>query len=383
MQKERLNQKIGILGGGQLGKMLAQSAADFQLHLSALDKTDQVPAAPYVHEFQAGDFNNYEDVLAFGRDKDILTVEIEHVNTQALIELKKQGKIVHPDPEALEIIKDKALQKQFFIDHQFATSDFAIFDDSQSIWQALSVGRIGLPFVQKTRTLGYDGYGVKIVRSVEDAEALINAPSIVEQLVDIQKEIAVVVARNENGEIAVYPPVEMTFHPDANMVEYIKSPAQIPDKVANEAQEIAKGLIDKLEICGLLAIEFFWTSNGALLVNEVAPRPHNSGHITMDNNVTSQFEQHIRAIMNWPLGATTNISPAVTFNVLGYPDYKGEVCYEGLQECLSIPQLHLHLYGKKMTKPYRKMGHITILNENMDQAYEIAKSAKAQFTAKS
>ncbi len=382
-QQNKLDQKIGILGGGQLGKMLAQSAADFQLHLSALDKSDQVSAAPYVHDFQVGDFNNYEDVLEFGKDKDIITVEIEHVNTRALIELKKQGKIIHPAPEALEIIKDKALQKRFFEEKGFLSSTYRVFDDANSIWNALSAGAIKFPFVQKTRTAGYDGYGVKIIRDTDDAEEMMDAPCIAEKLVDIKMEIAVVVARNESGEIAAYPPVEMDFHPEANMVDFVKSPAQIPSIIGEEAVRTAKMLIEAFDICGLLAIEFFWTSAGVLLVNEVAPRPHNSGHITMDNNNTSQFEQHLRGIMNWPLGDTANSSPAVMFNLLGHPDYKGVATYEGLHECLSTPRLHLHLYGKKMTKPYRKMGHVTILDKDINKAYEVAQFVKKQILVKS
>lgn len=382
MEEASIGQKIGILGGGQLGKMLAQSAADFQLYISALDKSRQVPAAPYVHDFFEGDFNNYEDVLRFGADKDIITVEIEHVNTAALLELKKQGKIVHPSPGALEIIKDKALQKQFYEDHDFPASDFLIFDNSNAIWDALSTGEISFPFVQKTRTAGYDGYGVKIVRDTDDAEQMMDAPSIVEKVVDIEKEIAVIVARNEAGDIVAYPPVEMEFHPTANLVEYVKSPANITPDIENRAIKTAKRLIQTFDICGLLAIEFFLTSASELLVNEVAPRPHNSGHITMDNNTTSQYEQHLRGILNWPLGNTELRSPAVMFNLLGHPNYTGAVKFEGLQESLATPHLHLHLYGKKETKPYRKMGHATLLDKNIDQAIKIASAIKKKLIVK-
>ncbi len=375
--------KIGILGGGQLGKMLAQSGADFQLYLCAMDKSANVPAAPYVHEFTVGDFNNYEDVMAFGADKDLLTVEIEHVNTRALHELKKMGKKVHPNPEALDIIKDKALQKQFYIDNDFPTSDFGIYDDKQAIWNALSNGHLNLPFVQKSRTMGYDGYGVQIIRETKDLDRVMDTPSVVEQLVAIEKEIAVIAARNEQGQIAVFPAVDMDFHSEANMVEYVKSPASLPERIAETAKKLAERLIEQFDICGLLAVELFLTSNGNLLVNEVAPRPHNSGHITMDNNATSQFEQHLRGILNLPLGSTQTTTPAVMFNLLGHPEHKGPVQYEGLEECLATPNLHLHLYGKKETKPYRKMGHITIADKDIKQAYLAAQKAKNKLIVKS
>ena len=314
--KDYLRTKVGILGGGQLGKMLALAGANWHLPIAILDKSDAFPAMPYSSQTLLGDFNNYQDVYAFGKQVDILTIEIEHVNTAALLQLEAEGLRIHPKPSALQIIQDKGLQKQFYQQHQLPSSDFQLFSSAVQLRQAMQDGIVQLPFVQKTRTAGYDGKGVSIIRQLNDE--LFDRPCVVEPLVQIEKELAVIVARNEHGELATYPAVEMVFHPTANLVEFLACPARIKPELAQEAAEIAKKVITAFDICGLLAVEFFLTTSGDLLINEVAPRPHNSGHHTIESCFTSQFEQHLRAILNLPLGSTDLKSPAVMLNLLGH-----------------------------------------------------------------
>jgi 5-(carboxyamino)imidazole ribonucleotide synthase len=369
---------IGILGGGQLGKMLCLAAAPWDFKTYILDPSADCPAASVCTGFTQGDFNNYDDVLAFGQDKDVITIEIEHVNTAALYELEKQGKVVHPSPRALDIIKDKGLQKQFYCDNNIPTADFEVFEDENALKEAILAGRWALPVVQKTRTAGYDGKGVAILRTKEDlANKLLHGPCIAETLTDIEVEIAVIAARTPDGEVRVFPPVEMEFHPEANLVEFLLCPARISPLVAAEAESLAEQVIRAFDVCGLLAVEMFLTKNGDLIVNEVAPRPHNSGHHTIDSAVTNQFQQHLRAIGNLPLGDTTQIQPAVMINLLGEPEHKGLVRYEGADVCLRESGVYVHLYGKKQTSPYRKMGHATITDVSAQKAIEKAKRVKS------
>ena len=368
--------KIGILGGGQLGKMLALDAGRLHLPLFALDSSLEFPAVPYVHGFTEGSFNDFDDVYAFGQDKDVVSIEIEHVNTDALFQLEQEGIAVHPNPRSLHTIKDKGLQKEFYKKNGFKSADFFLFEDSDEIRMALFEEKIQLPFVQKLRTEGYDGRGVKVVQSEKDLVDLLEGKCLIESLVDIQKEIGVVVARNTAGEIAAFTPVEMLFHENANLVEFLLCPAQIDTNIAEEAESIARKLIETFDICGLLAIEFFLTKKNQLLINEVAPRPHNSGHHTIDSCYTSQFEQHLRAISGLPLGSTKEKSPAVMLNLLGEKGYTGEAVYQNLDKCLAIEGVNIHLYGKKITKPMRKMGHATILADTVEEAMEKAKQVK-------
>lgn len=369
--------KIGILGGGQLGKMLCLSAANWDIKTCVLDAGDDFPAAKYCHEFTAGNFRDYEDVLAFGADKDIITIEIEHVNTAALHALEKAGKTIHPNPRALDIIKDKGLQKQFFADHGIPSADFEVFEDEQALLQALEAGRWTFPFVQKTRGAGYDGRGVAIIRHEQDlAIKLLKGPCLIEALAPIQREIAVIAARNANDAVNVFPAVEMEFHPEANLVELLACPARIPPLVAAEAEALAEQVIRAFDICGLLAVEMFWTSDNRILVNEVAPRPHNSGHHTIDSAVTSQYQQHLRAICNMPLGDTSQLQAAVMVNLLGAEGHTGPVSYTGMETALSMPGVYIHLYGKTNTAPFRKMGHATITAENVEKAIEKANQLK-------
>lgn len=370
--------KIGILGGGQLGKMLCLAAANWDFKTYILDPTEGCPASQVCTSHTLGDFNNYDDVLAFGRDKDLLTIEIEHVNTDALRELKKQGKTIHPDPDILDIIKDKGLQKEFYQEHDIPTARFELFKDEKALVKAVDAGKWKFPFVQKTRTAGYDGKGVAVLRSKEDLNTkLLKGACLAEALADIQVEIAVIAAKNPSGDVVVFPSVEMDFHPEANLVEFLLCPARISNLVAAEAEALAERVIRQLDLCGLLAVELFLTKSGDLLVNESAPRPHNSGHHTIDSAITSQYEQHLRAINDLPLGAgTQQVAAALMLNLLGEDGYKGPVRYEGVEECLSLEGVHIHLYGKAQTSPFRKMGHVSITADSVEAAIEKADFVK-------
>ena len=364
--------KIGILGGGQLGKMLCLAAYNWETPIYILDAQPDFPAGPLATKFFKGDFNNYDDVYRFGQEVDILTIEIEHVNTAALKQLKKEGKIVHPDPEVLNVIKDKGLQKQFYQQHDLPTASFQLFENAEDILNAIEQKLIELPFVQKARTEGYDGRGVALIRSTDDLDKLLPVASVIEPMVPIKKEIAVVVAKNPSGEIAAFPPVEMTFHPTANLVEFLLCPADITKEQAQEVELLARSVIKTYDVCGLLAVEFFLTEKNEWLINEVAPRPHNSGHHTIDSCVTSQYQQHLRAILDLPLGNTESISPAVMINLLGNEGHTGPAKYIGIHECMAQEGSKFHLYGKTITKPLRKMGHATVLDSDLNKALEKA-----------
>jgi 5-(carboxyamino)imidazole ribonucleotide synthase len=361
--------KLGVLGGGQLGKMLGLAACNWHLPLYVLDKARSFPAGLVTSHFTEGDFSDFDDVLNFGLDKDVVTIEIEHVNTDALLELEKRGVKIHPGPEALNIIKDKGKQKSFYTEHGLPTSRYEIYDGEAVVRQALSSGHLKYPFVQKSRTAGYDGRGVAIIGSdAELEEKLLPGACVIEEGVDIEKELAVIVARNEDGEVATFPAVEMEFNPVVNLVEFLSCPATIGKAVERDAYNLARSAIEAFDICGLLAVELFLTKDGRLLINEVAPRPHNSGHHTIDSCYTSQFEQHLRAILNLPLGSIRLKSPSIMVNLLGAEGHTGPAHYEGLAECLSIEGVKIHLYGKDITKPFRKMGHATVLADDLATA---------------
>jgi 5-(carboxyamino)imidazole ribonucleotide synthase len=367
--------KIGILGGGQLGKMLCLAAADWDLDIYVLDEMG-CSAQSYCPHFVHGNFKNYDDVINFGRQVDILTIEIEHVNTDALRQLKQEGKTIHPDPDVLDLIKDKGKQKIFYKKHGLATDFIAIGLSKSDIEDMLETGKLTYPFVWKSTTGGYDGKGVSVIFKEKDIENIPDVPYLLEPLTDIEKELAVIVARNENGDVIAYPSVEMIFDAKANLLDFQLCPAAISKKIEKKAQELAKTLIEKLNICGLLAVELFLTIDGQLLINEVAPRPHNSGHHTIEAHETSQYEQHLRAILNLPLGSTTKRSPSVLLNLLGAEGYVGDAQYKGFEYAIATEGVHIHLYGKKTTKPFRKMGHVTVLNKNIVRAKEIALDIK-------
>ncbi len=376
--------KLAILGGGQLGKMLCIAAAPLDIPIFILDEDESFPAGRLCTAFFQGDFKNYDDVYSIGSQVEVITIEIEHFNTAALYQLEKEGKKVHPSPAQLDIIKDKGLQKLFYVEHHLPTSNFALFDDKNAILEALEKKQIQLPFVQKSREAGYDGKGVAVIKNKNDlSEKLLKGASVVEDLIEIQKELAVLVSRNERGEIAVYDVVEMEFNAEANLVEFLFSPAEVNPLIAIEAEELAIKTIEAYDICGLLAVELFLTKDNQLLINEVAPRPHNSGHHTIDACMTSQFQQHLRAVLNLPLGSTKTTSPSVMLNLLGEPNYIGDVIYEGIEECLGMEGVFIHLYGKKTTKPMRKMGHVTIIGATLAEAKKKALMVKEKLKVKS
>ena len=363
--------RLGILGGGQLGRMFIQEAISYNIHVHIMDNNKKAPSAASANTFTKGDINNYDDVVAFGKNLDTLTVEIENINIEALYHLEKNGVNVFPQPRVLEIIKDQGLQKQFYKKNNIPTSDFELLPSNPD----RSILAKKIPFVQKLRTGGYDGKGVEVIKLENDLKNMFQEASITEELVPFTKELSVIVARNENGETAVYPTVECEFN-DVNLVEFLFSPAQITSEVENKAAAIAIDVINKLEMVGLLAVELFLCENGDILVNEVAPRPHNSGHHTIECNVTSQFEQHLRSILNMPLGATDMTQFGAMLNLLGSDGYHGQAIYEGLFDVISIKGVHIHLYGKEITKPNRKMGHITIARKSMDETITLAKDIK-------
>jgi 5-(carboxyamino)imidazole ribonucleotide synthase len=356
------NFKLGILGGGQLGRMLIQSGIDFNIPFAILDPDAHAPCSG-ISEFTHGKLTDYETVLKFGAGCDIISIEIENVNVAALKELEKDGKKVFPQPEVIELIQDKRTQKEFYKKHGIPTADFILTQNADDVRRNKNF----LPAVNKLGKEGYDGRGVQILRSEEDLSKAFDAPSLLEKLIDFEKEIAVIVARTENGEIKTFPPVEMVFHPVQNLVEYLFSPAQISDAISIKAENIAREIIEKLKMTGLLAVEMFVTKQDDVLVNEIAPRPHNSGHQTIEANMTSQYEQHLRAILGLPLGDTSTILPSAMVNLLGEPGFEGLAKYEGFEEVTRLSGVHVHLYGKRITKPFRKMGHVTIIDRDIEE----------------
>jgi 5-(carboxyamino)imidazole ribonucleotide synthase len=364
--------KIGVLGGGQLGRMMIQSAINYNLYICCLDPDDNAPCKSIANEFTKGSLTDYDTVYKFGKDKDIITIEIENVNVEALKDLQKSGKKVFPQPEVIEIIKDKGLQKMFYQRNDIPSPDFFLVENKSQIEKYKDF----FPFFQKMRTGGYDGKGVVKLGHPNKIDHAFEVPSVLERLVDFDKEISVIVARNESGESKCFPAVECEFNPEANLVEFLFSPANIKKSIDKQANEIAIKIAEKLNIVGILAVEMFVTKDGKVLVNEVAPRPHNSGHQTIEGNITSQFEQHLRAILNLPLGDTSIIKPAVMINLLGEKNYEGSAKYEGLTDAIKYKGVYVHLYGKVTTKPFRKMGHVTVIDDDLSLAKKKAITVK-------
>jgi len=369
--------KLGILGGGQLGRMLIQSGIDLNINFKVLDPDVQAPCSQLA-DFTCGKLTDYNTVWKFGQSCDLITIEIENVNTNALLDLANAGKKIFPQPKILELIQDKRKQKEFFATHQIPTAEFILVDNKEEIKRRINF----LPAVNKLGREGYDGRGVQILRTEQDISMAFDAPGLLEKLIDFEKEISVIVSRNERGELSSYPAVEMVFHPQANLVEFLFSPAQLDPAIATKADSIARSVIEKLGMVGLLAVEMFVTRNGEILVNEVAPRPHNSGHQTIEGNETSQYEQHLRAILNLTPGDTSIIRPSAMVNLLGEENFSGMAKYEGLEEVMSIVGAHVHLYGKKLTKPFRKMGHVTIVDRDLESLKKKANFVKQTLKVK-
>ncbi|MBC7485494.1 MAG: 5-(carboxyamino)imidazole ribonucleotide synthase [Cytophagaceae bacterium] len=368
-----INQAVGILGGGQLGRMLIQSAIDFNLDLSVMDPDGDAPCKAFAKKFTQGSLQDEQAILNWAKDLDLITIEIEHVNIEALKKLQQAGKKVYPQPEVLEIIQDKRKQKEFYHSKGLPTAPFVLLNNKEEIAQHAHL----LPAFQKLGKDGYDGRGVQRIATLEDISKGFDKESLLEQAIPFEKELAVIVARNEQGQVTTFPVVEMVFNPVHNLVEYLFAPADISPTIAAKADALARDVINAFGMVGLLAVELFLTKEGEILINEVAPRPHNSGHQTIEANDTSQYEQHLRAILGLPLGSTRTLSPSAMVNLLGEEGYSGDVVYEGLEESLKLEGVHVHFYGKKTTKPFRKMGHVTILDQNLDSLKDKAKAIKS------
>ncbi|HMR14944.1 5-(carboxyamino)imidazole ribonucleotide synthase [Mariniflexile maritimum] len=370
------NFKLGILGGGQLGKMLLNDTRKFDIYTCVLDASDEAPCKIASNEFHLGNLMDFDAVYNFGKQVDVLTIEIENVNVDALEALEKLGKKVYPSSKTLRTIQNKATQKLFYIDHNLPTAPFSRFAYLSEIEDTINNGGLKFPFVWKAAQFGYDGNGVKVVRTLSDLEGLPKGECIAETVVPFKNELAVIVARNASGETKTFPVVEMEFHPEANQVEYVICPARISEEVAKKAIDIALKTSKAFNHVGLLAVEMFQTENDDILINEVAPRPHNSGHQTIEASYTSQFEQHLRAILNLPLGRTDSKVGGVMVNLVGAEGFSGNVVYKNIESIMKMEGVTPHIYGKKQTRAFRKMGHVTIVNENLNEARRIAEEVK-------
>ena len=368
--------KLGILGGGQLGKMLLFDTRKFDIQTYVLDPSDEAPCRIACNQFFKGDLMDFETVYQFGKMVDVLTFEIELVNVEALEKLESEGVKVFPSPKTLKAIQNKGKQKDFYVENDIPTSKHLRFVDLADLKNALEKDDLEFPFVWKCAEFGYDGNGVKIVRSTLDLINLPDVECIAEDMVPFKNELAVIVCRNPSGEIKTYPVVEMEFHPEANQVEYVVCPARIDDKVAEKARAIALTVSEKFNHVGLLAVEMFQTEEDEILVNEVAPRPHNSGHYSIEASYTSQFENHLRAILDLPLGNTDSKVAGIMVNLVGADGYSGNVIYENIEKILGWNGVTPHIYGKKQTRPFRKMGHVTIVNKDITEARRIAEDVK-------
>jgi 5-(carboxyamino)imidazole ribonucleotide synthase len=370
--------KLGILGGGQLGKMMLYDTRKLDIQTYVLDPSSDAPCRIACDKFVQGSLLDFDTVYNFGKQVDVLTFEIELVNVDALEKLEQEGVKVFPSAKTLRIIQNKGKQKQFYKDNNLPTSDFQLFESLENLKSEIinHQSSITLPFVWKSTEFGYDGNGVKVIRKAEDLNGLPEGECIAEQMVDFKNELAVIVARNPKGEIKTYPVVEMEFHPEANQVEYVICPARIDDKVAQKARDLALKVSEKFQHVGLLAVEMFQTQDDEILINEVAPRPHNSGHYSIEASYTSQFEQHLRAILNLPLGNTDSKVAGVMVNLVGAEGFSGDVVYENIEQILQLDGVIPHIYGKKQTRPFRKMGHVTITNQDIQKAREIAEKVK-------
>ena len=371
------NKKLGILGGGQLGKMILYTTRKWDIYTFVMDPKADAPARLACDQFVVGDLMNFDSVINFGSKLDILTIEIENVNVKALYELEKKGVKVYPQPSVLEVIQNKSKQKNFYKKKNIPTSNFKTFSNIESLKNSVAKGNLSYPFVWKAASMGYDGYGVSVIKNNKDLESLNDCECIIEDLVSIKSELSVIVARRINGEVKTFPVVEMEFHPNSNQVEFVICPARISNRIRLKAEKLAIEVSEKFKHIGILAVEMFLTETDEIIVNEVAPRPHNSGHLTIESSYTCQFEQHIRSILDLPLGSPINKIPAVMVNLVGKHEYFGPVIYKNIDQILVIDGVTPHIYGKKQTHPNRKMGHVTITNKNLKEAIRIGKQVKS------
>jgi 5-(carboxyamino)imidazole ribonucleotide synthase len=367
--------KIGILGGGQLGRMFIQEAINFGLNIHILDPDENAPCRNITNNFTLGSFKDFDTVYNFGKDKDIISIEIEHVNIDALKKLVDLGVEVYPQPEVLEMIQDKGLQKQFYQKNNIPSAEFILLENKSELVE----NKKFLPAVQKLRKGGYDGKGVFVLKNESKIDSAFDAPSVLEKLVPIKKEIAVIVARNKSGEIKTFPTVELVFEPKANLVDFLFAPAEIEKQLDVKANKIAIDIIEKMNMIGILAVEMFVDENNDILVNEMAPRAHNSGHHTIEANITSQYEQMLRAIMNWPLGDTSSNVWGAMLNIVGEENYEGKAKYDGLEKVLEVAGAKVHIYGKEITKPFRKMGHVTLIGKTKEEVLSKVNYIKENF----
>lgn len=362
--------KVGILGGGQLGRMLLQAAANYVVETYVLENDEHAPAAHLCNHFIKGDIQDFETVYNFGKKVDALTIEIEAVNVDALEKLEQEGVKVYPRPSAIRIIKNKILQKEFYKQHQVPSPDFLITQNLHELQKHQDF----LPAVHKIGMGGYDGKGVQVIKTPKDLEKGFDAPSVLEKMVAIKKEIAIIVAMNEKGETAIYPPAEMVFDQVLNLLDYQVSPAELPQKVLWKAEAMAIKVVKELKSPGLFAVELFIDRNDDVFVNETAPRVHNSGHHTIEGNYCSQFDMLWRIMLGYPLGNTDAILPSSLVNLVGAEGHSGEAVYSGLEEVLKMDNVFVHLYGKTQTRPGRKMGHVTIISrEKLDLTHKAHK----------
>lgn len=368
--------KLGILGGGQLGKMLLTETRKFDIQTLVLEPSEEAPARYSCNGFYKGSLMDFDTVYQFGKMVDLLTIEIENVNLDALDKLEEEGLPIYPSPKTLRLIQNKGKQKDYYVSNDITTSPHQRFVDLNDLRNALAKDELEFPFVWKCAQFGYDGNGVKICRSALDLVKLPDVECIAEEMVPFKNELAVIVARSVSGEVKTYPVVEMEFHPEANQVEYVICPARIDEKIAQKATEVALKVSEAFNHVGLLAVEMFQTADDEILVNEVAPRPHNSGHYSIEASYTSQFENHLRAILNLPLGNTDSKVAGIMVNLVGEEGYSGQVVYENIKKIMAIDGVTPHIYGKRETRPFRKMGHVTIVNEDMTEARKIAEEVK-------
>ncbi|GGZ63199.1 5-(carboxyamino)imidazole ribonucleotide synthase [Mesonia mobilis] len=370
--------KLGILGGGQLGKMMLYDTRKYDIQTYVLDASPEAPCKIACDVFEQGDLMDFDTVVNFGRKVDVLTFEIELVNVDALEQLESEGKKVYPSSATLRKIQDKGVQKQFYAEKGIPTADFTVYTEKDELTEALVRKEWDYPFVWKSCTGGYDGKGVSVIRDEEDLIPLPEGACLAEKMIPFKNELAVIVARNVSGEVKTYPVVEMEFHPEANQVEYVICPARIEDHVAEKARAVAKKVSESFEHVGLLAVEMFQTEDDEILVNEVAPRPHNSGHYSIEASFTNQFEQHLRAILDLPLGETESKVGGVMVNLVGDENHEGQVHYQNIGKIMQMPGVTPHIYGKKQTRPFRKMGHVTIVNKDLGEARRIAEEVKKE-----